>query len=232
MRILQENGTNDTPLKYARSRGHTSLIVEFIKQVDDEDILRCLGWTVQSGKADAVKAVLETEKVPVNILIRGRTALFWAVTTYNKEVVKVLLEHGADPNVRCTPDGTNDNRIKIDSEVSFQSSYLTGLTAIHAFARSIGLKKIYGREKDVEDCLKLLVDAGADVNSKTGDGQTPLYYACQQRSSKSSWSDAFNATIKEGLVKLLLTHGADLNSATESGVTPLHEVSSWSYHSN
>jgi ankyrin repeat protein len=53
--------------------------------------------------------------------------------------------------------------------------------------------------------VRLLISAGADVNSRNDDNITPLHY---QRD--------------EGVVRLLISAGADVNSRSNSDNTPLH----------
>jgi hypothetical protein len=55
--------------------------------------------------------------------------------------------------------------------------------------------------------VSLLLEKGTNVDSKDGDGNTPLHYA----SNKS-------------VVSLLLENGADVNAKCNSGWTPLHHA--------
>lgn len=61
------------------------------------------------------------------------------------------------------------------------------------------------------DFAKILIDAGADVNAKEGEGDSPLHEAC----AKSNLE----------LARLLIEKGADVNSKNGSDATPpLHEA--------
>ncbi len=79
------------------------------------------------------------------------------------DTLRFMLDHGADPNTR-------DHR------------YGAGTTPLHCAARHDRLK-----------AAKLLLDFGADVNSKTDDGITPL--------------DMTEYSKKQKVVRLLLSHG-------------------------
>ena len=63
------------------------------------------------------------------------------------------------------------------------------------------------RAKDL-DSVKVLLDAGADINQTTGYGWSPLLVATQNRYYK--------------LGAYLLDHGADPNLANKGGWTPLY----------
>ena len=73
-------------------------------------------------------------------------------------------------------------------------------------------------EDDFSDCVKLLIEAGANVNARNGDDQTPLHVACLSQSIET--------------VELLIKHGADVKAIYRDGRTALHasivkETSSW-----
>lgn len=66
----------------------------------------------------------------------------------------------------------------------------------------------------VFDCVKLLIDHGADVSRADEKGNTPLHYALSKHGPES--------------IKLLLGRGANVTTANNEGETPLHTWSSWS----
>jgi len=62
--------------------------------------------------------------------------------------------------------------------------------------------------RDHLDMVKLLLNAGADVNAKNIHGNTPLHPACRHKFSMD-------------IVKLLVDAGADLKATNLDGETPL-----------
>lgn len=54
---------------------------------------------VQEGAADILNSLLQAEGCRVNDLIDGRSLLSWACQLGHADVVAVLLNHGADPNL-------------------------------------------------------------------------------------------------------------------------------------
>lgn len=74
-----------------------------------------------------------------------------------------------------------------------------------------------GSPEDLEMC-KLLVDAGADVNAKGAQGNTPLTFSVYRMGGRESLS----SEVYNGIIELLLKQGADPNSVNYIGATPLH----------
>ena len=63
--------------------------------------------------------------------------------------------------------------------------------------------------------VKVLLDAGADLEARAEGGATPLHMAAE-------WSQS------PAVVKALLDAGADLEARAEGGATPLHMAAEWS----
>jgi uncharacterized protein len=61
---------------------------------------------------------------------------------------------------------------------------------------------------DQVDLAQLLIEKGADVNIRDGDGIAPLHYL----------------GTSESLLKLLLSKGADINASDGTGILPIHNV--------
>lgn len=76
-------------------------------------------------------------------------------------------------------------------------------------AKSRSLHDLIAHEADVED-IEAAIAAGADVNAKDADGDTPLH--------KAVWMSEG----EEDIVRILLESGADVNVKNEDGKTPLH----------
>jgi len=69
------------------------------------------------------------------------------------------------------------------------------------------------------DVVRLLLEHGADVESRDDIGETALYYPGKDCGSRKGP----NVPQKlENIVRLLLQHGADVNARDDDGWTPLH----------
>lgn len=150
----------------------------------------------------------------------GATALHHAVGFENKEqraaIIGSLLKLGADPNARSNTSSVFEDALGtscptevfallISKGLDVKGGESPGCTALHDAAR-------YART----DVVKLLLDAGADVNTQTPYGKTPLMSAA----SSAHHEDA--GCIE--MLRLLLAAGADVHTVDEDGRTALHHA--------
>ncbi len=123
------------------------------------------------------------------ILTMDTTPLFRAAKAGDVAAIKLLLEHGADPNV----------------------PQLWGITPLMA-AANFGANEIDTRgrfktQAEAIESIKLLVAAGADVNARDErQGGTALHGAALW-----GWDD---------VIKTLVSYKADLNAKDKKGMTP------------
>ena len=139
--------------------------------------------------------------------------LKYAILWRNNDVVKLLLDHGANVNARDKFGRTtlsyairlgNLETIKLllqaGASVNARDKY-EGQTALMwaVWWRNVDMVKV--------DIVKLLVEYGANVNARDKIGSTALMLAAQERRTES--------------VKLLLSYGADVNTKDQDGQTAL-----------
>ena len=121
------------------------------------------------------------------------------------EWIKILLEHGAEPNLRLRTVTPN----RADNYPGWALNE-TGSTPF--------LRAAVGGDVEV---MRLLLAYGADPSLTTNDNTTPLMAA-----AGLSWAQGFNHEHSESLtvdaVKLLLDLGADVNAVRNDGATALH----------
>ncbi|OQE15475.1 hypothetical protein PENSTE_c028G00702 [Penicillium steckii] len=195
-----------TPFMYACTGGHTEAVAEFLPFLKDpNDFQRALSWAAKGGHSKTVRLLLQRSEVDVNSKHSGDTALFKACESGDRNTIMELLQGGADPNIICKskPGSSRRGGIIMGMPREAISKKLTrGYTALHAICN---LSK--SEQPDAPDCIKLLIDAGADVHFRAPDGSTALHMACKR-----------NGT----LVKALLEAGADPAAETDFGSTILH----------
>ncbi|KAI0012384.1 ankyrin repeat-containing protein [Xylariaceae sp. FL0662B] len=141
----------------------------------------------------------------------GRTPLAWAAARGDSRTVVILLKYGADPNIMD---------VQLSGPVS--NAAAQGHTACVLLlldagadpepALPPGIQKgspLSVACRNAKDPLlaKRLLDFGANVNSCTSDGRTPLFHAAKNNDTR--------------LAILLLEYGADINHISVAGETPL-----------
>lgn len=192
-----------TPLWLASENGSSSMVGRLLDAGANPNAALLSGETplmvaARSGSAGAVEQLLVKGANANAHGTRGQTALMWAVSQQHPEVVKVLIAHHADLNLRSD--------VWIEVMAVPPHGYLPynkeiphgGETAL-MFAARVG---------DLASA-KLLVGAGANVNDADA-------------WSVSAVTLAAHSDFGE-LVQLLLDKGADPNAAA-NGFTALHEA--------
>lgn len=138
------------------------------------------------------------------------------------EAVRMLLDHGADPNLKGTgrdastplwgallrhPPNTEIVRMLLASGADVNENH--GQNKNPYLPSSFNLAILTNNS----EIVKMFLDKRADLGERDRDGQTPLHWACDRHGDVS-------------IVKMLLNKGADVASRDKAGNTPLHEASS------
>ena len=189
---------------------------------EDEDGTESLLVTaVRNGDLDSVKILL---KYKADVEVREkylrdnwssitRASLFWAADFGYIDILRCLIENGADinsfsaDNCNCTPlmkaveNGDKDVvTFLIDHGANVAIKDKCGYTALHRACI------IY------HDCspevLSCLIENGADVNLSTDNNRTPLMTACEYGHVNT--------------VTFLIEHGANVNLQDWTGLTAVH----------
>ena len=178
------------------------------KQKNDEDLCYHSSYGGRS-KIDEIKDLISSGVDPN---CKRGTPLYYATSNGNAEVVKILLDGGAEPNL-----ANSQGITPLYSAASWHStSFDMVKQLLHAGAlpnvpNKSGVTPL-GRavlfEYDI-NVVKLLLDSGAEPNMTNHQGGTPLHTA-------ALWE-----TDNTEVVKLLLDAGADPNKVNDDGLTPL-----------
>ena len=237
-RFLSEAGALDyrdergaVPLQLAVEAEMPALVVELIERhnVDvnglDGDGASALMYAARRGSRDLTKGLIQAGAAPGFIEVStGRSALHAAAVHSNVSTLRLLLEHGEDPNVvdlsgatalmvaartgnraamsLLVEHGADPNAKGPDGQTTLQQTLWKVLDRIDG-ARS----KITLTELPDAKLLSLLLENGADANLVDPDGYTPLLRASQTLDALPEMSQNFES-IGE-IVELLLEHGAD-----------------------
>ena len=142
----------------------------------------------------------------------GDTLLHVATKNAQNVCIEKLLKLGADPS----REGAN-GLLPLHVAVLGNNDWITGILIDAMKERGIPVDKHrdqngwsilhFASTRDDRGHAEKLIEAGADVNAKAGNGDTPLHVAVRAG--------------KDGVVSLLLSKGADLAAANADGETPL-----------
>lgn len=217
-----------TPLLFAARGGHIEAVRALVEQgakVDNAgngEKMTPLVMAIVNGHFDVAQYLLERNADPNLANIEGLTALYAAIdmqwapyawrpqpiaaqeNTSYLELMKSLVEHGANPNARLT------HRVWFRA-LPGDNTWVdpAGATAFWRAAQAVDLP-----------AMQLLVKAGADPKLPTYEGVTPLMVASGlgwatnfSRNAPNAWIDA---------VKYCLELGLDVKAKSRKGYTALH----------
>jgi len=156
-------------------------------------------WFKPTETATSIQNALENSTQGINAYNEdGFTGLMLAAIRADYDIAKVLLEHGANPNLRS-------------KNVDPETKIIEGNTALHWAAFN-------GDASGVDDksgsygIISLLVKNAADVNERNNYGSTPLHFLQQ----------IDNLDNRLAAVQLLVQFGAKINAQNHDGNTLLH----------
>ncbi len=220
-----------TPLMYAARQGATDAAMALIQggadiNAQDPEGVTALLEAMENVHFDLAAELLAKGANP-NLADRaGMTPLFAAVEMRTpmwersrpdpKEadnldcigIMKVLLDHGADP------DAALKGRMLPRYHANGSAAFALGTTPLMRAARYDNL-----------DMVQVLVSRGANVSLAQPDGTTALMIAAGVKYSLTQEGDPVNSGTPDDayeIVKLLAEHGADVNAQNAKGETALY----------
>ncbi|CAK1583592.1 unnamed protein product, partial [Parnassius mnemosyne] len=225
--------------------GHNEDVINFISQEDNNGRMKtAVLWASWLGKSSLLSKLIKLGANPNSEDGAGRTCLHLSCLVANEECVKLLLEHGADPNKWDSI--TERKATPLHCAASAKSLICVKVLISHGADVNAGLSErsplhyaVLSDAPDVvsallqagacpdtpqvftetplhvaaslgsDSCMKLLLDAGADVRAALGPGRTTaLHLAAVDGHAECT--------------KLLLDHGAHIDCPNSRGQTSLH----------
>jgi len=196
-------GSGNTALHLAAQKGHKAIARRLIARKADVNVLGESGWSplhfAASENRCAVAKLLLASKAKVDC--EGASALHVATVRNRRDMIEVLLEHGADPNAK-----DRDGHTPLHGE----------LVVRYVSERQRQLH-VVGRKPPVhQDVVRLLLDKGADPNAAIGTSATVKDLEERIRKTVSGVDAKVLAAMRPILAELVK------KEATGSGDTPLH----------
>ena len=202
----------------------TAIATVFLGGCGSSGAEREMFGAVLKGNIAAVKQYLDNG-VNVNAKSEpGLTSLHCAVNEdfkgSHRELVKLLIDKGADVNARDdildTPLHGASNKetaeilIKAGADVNAKNIY--GKAILYSSARNAANASVTWQM--YLDLVELLIAKGADVDVKNESGETPLHVVARQFDEKKA----------SEICELLIANGAKVNEKKLNGQTPLDEA--------
>lgn len=230
------NDYGSTPLAEAASNGNPamiSLLLDAGAEVEhaNRDGQTALMIVARTNKLEAARALIEAgADVNRAETWRGQTPLMWAAAQSQPAMIRLLMEHGAEPDVRSM---ANEWR-QVSAESRRMYRPTGGLTPMLFAAREGcaeciaaliegGANPDFANPKNVTplvmaidnahmDAARVLIEAGANVNKWDWWGRNPLWVAVDQnRVPAGGRADRLtpDETLPIEIIELLLANGAN-----------------------
>lgn len=244
-KLLLEAGANPNltneqgigPLYIAITNASPAMVKLLLDKGADANVARESGETplmtaARLGQVEVMKMLFD-RRADVNAHENrfGQTALMWAAG--HPAAVRFLVEHGADVHA-------SSKVWDITATIYTPTTSTIGKTGIPWNNDGVYTSKqggqnalLFAVQKHDLESVRILLDAGVDVNTPSADGTTALlaslykwdplgkeFVGGKGAPAPSGSSARFGADLK--MARLLLDHGAKVNVADGAGYTPLH----------
>ncbi len=221
-------GDGSTALHWAAHWNNRDMVAALIAaradvNAVDDDGIGPLALACVNGNAAIVEALLKAGANPNAARSTGETPIMTAARTGNVPALKFLLAYGSDVNARerskgqtalmwAISEGHNDAaRVLIENHANISAATTSGF-----------LPLLFAAQQGNVGGVKLLLDAGADVNATAKDGSDALIITLDSGIRALYEPEKPNDKHRATAV-YLLDHGANPNSST-AGRTPLHSA--------
>ena len=193
-----------SPLNFTRFQYPCYLSLHFLDQLNN-DLYRA----ALIGDTKNLKPVLSFGGNPdISDGQFNRTALHVAALNNNTEFAKLLLERGAEIDVRDESNKTPLHAAAFNNSTEAAKLLLERGAKIEAKDVSNNTPLHHAAFKNSTEAVKLLLERGAEIDARDVSNNTPLHAAAKNNSTEA--------------VKLLLERGTEIDARDVSNNTPFH----------
>jgi ankyrin repeat protein len=195
-----KNDFNATPMSEAATVGNAAMIELLLKAGADVESPNADGQTAlmvvsRTGNVEAARVLIRNgANVNAKEQWREQTALMWAAAQNQPAIVKLLVENGADVNARSK---VNNWQRQVTAEPRAIYRPAGGWTPL-----------LYSAREGCLECVRILADAGADLNLGDPERVSPLLLAV--------------LNMRFDVAAYLIQKGANPNKWDWYGRTPLY----------
>ncbi len=163
------NNYGASPVSEAAVLGDAAIMASLLKAGADPESPNGDGQTAlmvvaRSSNVETAQLLLDAgAKVNATEQWRGQNAVIWAAAQSQPAMLQLLLKAGGDANSRSI---LNDRDRQVTNERRFQWRPAGGLTAL-----------LYAAREGCVECVRLLLDAGAEIDKGDAENVTPLLAA-------------------------------------------------------
>lgn len=218
--VKDRNGRTPSEIASERDAKKVALVLsgEYDETDDTLDLKLKAGGkhlhsAVKSNDIEALEALIklgsDVNEVYLEVPFRHQMPLSVACMVMNPDVIKMLLDAGADPNFR---DGENER------------------TALYWMVKYCYYNQDMFKEKRLDVALKYMMDAGLNLNAPA-DEHDNTCIACAYTYTPGSTSSFSYGTFQELFVRTVIRLGANVNIRNKHGRTALMEFVESLYYS-
>ncbi len=163
-------------------------------------------------KSNSVEIVENLISLGVNVSAKTKDKPPIVMALDKEEILKALLESGANPNVKMELEFTPLLRVAGKGDITIAKILLKYGADLHYEAKSFGTALHVAAQNGKLEVVKFLLEEGLNANSMTccGNNVTPLHRVAEYENPN---------TIK--IIDLLLKWGGDINAGGAAGRSPL-----------
>lgn len=243
-----------SPLICAIVRNDLKKVEELIHEGNDVHMTDAKGllplhWAAKEGHLEAVKLLITKTHVDAQDVRMGNTALIWAASYNEKDVVEFLLAQNANPNISNNWDELPIESAAKEGHLEIVKLFL-GTASEYVKSCTLGWASFYGHLNVVKFLLEENVDVNIPKRSRRNeDGVLPFHEAVEGRNLeiiKLLFAKTNNIYTKDEFGRTALGHAASIghpeivefllekdfnpNIPDADGKLPLHHTVNWYFH--